>query len=538
MQKINCVGVCKGTGSGKLYILKDEQISDLKNEIDSRLETAKFSNAKSRAKRIYDDYTKKAASDNLKEAADVFMAQKEILSDEEFDKFVVDLIENENISAADSIRRARDYFCDILNQSDEEKMMARSHDVYEISDMLINELSDEKDSNDALFDSDERVIIASKHLSVSLIIRLGRERIAGMITECDGKNSHAAILAESLDIPVVTGCLADDLYPFEGKETIIDATDNLIYVEPDAITLEKYSEKLSHKDTLKNIGDTKMPLSFDENKIKIYANIANANDAKEAMKKGAAGIGLFRTEFIFMDSYESPSLEKQFEIYKEVAEITDGKEVIIRTADIGGDKKVPYMTMLSEGNPALGLRGIRRSLSEPELFKTQLKAILMASAYGNISIMFPLVVCRDEVVQAKKYLREVEDELKKENIPFDENIKVGIMIETPAAALMADDLAKISDFFSVGSNDLTQYTLAIDRCNSSVEKYYDSHHPAVIKLLESVAESAHKNGIKAGICGELASDITMKESFIRMGYESLSVPVSKIDALHGFLTDI
>ena len=423
-------------------------------------------------------------------------------------------------------------------KSDEEKMMARSHDVYEISDMLINELSDEKDSNDALFDSDERVIIASKHLSVSLIIRLGRERIAGMITECDGKNSHAAILAESLDIPVVTGCSLNDLYPFDGKETIIDATDNMIYVEPDAITLEKYSEKLSHKDTLKNIGDNKMPLSFDENKIKIYANIANANDAKEAMKKGAAGIGLFRTEFIFMDSYESPSLEKQFEIYKEVAEITDGKEVIIRTADIGGDKKVPYMTMLSEGNPALGLRGIRRSLSEPKMFKTQLKAILMASAYGNISIMFPLVVCRDEVVQAKKYLREVEDELKKENIPFDENFKVGIMIETPAAALMADDLAKISDFFSVGSNDLTQYTLAIDRCNSSVEKYYDSHHPAVIKLLESVAESAHKNGIKAGICGELASDITMKESFIRMGYESLSVPVSKIDALHGFLTDI
>lgn len=536
MQIINCVGVCKGTGSGKLYILKDEQISDLKNEIDSRLEKAKFSNAKSRAKRIYDDYTKKAASDNLKEAADVFMAQKEILSDEEFDKFVVDLIENENISAADSIRRARDYFCDILNQSDEEMMMARSHDVYEISDMLINELSDEKDSNDALFESDERVIIASKHLSVSLIIRLGRERTAGMISECDGKNSHAAILAESLDIPVVTGCSVNDLYSLDGKETIIDATDNLIYVEPDKITLEKYSEKISHKDTLKKVGDTKMPLSFDENKIKIYANIANANDAKEAMKKGAAGIGLFRTEFIFMDSYEAPSLEKQFEIYKEVAEIMDGKEVIIRTVDIGGDKKVPYMTMLSEGNPALGLRGIRRSLSEPEMFKTQLKAILMASAYGNISIMFPLVVCRDEVVQAKKYLREVKDELKKENIPFDENIKVGIMIETPAAVLMADDLAKISDFFSVGSNDLTQYTLAVDRCNSSVEKYYDSHHPAVIKLLESVAESAHKNGIKVGICGELASDITMTETFIEMGYESLSVSVSKIEALHEILT--
>ena len=539
MQEIKCVGVCGGIGKGKLYLLSDEQISSgLKKEIDTRLEKTKFFDAKSRVKRIYDGLIEEAASKNLKEAAQVFTAQKEILFDEEFDKIVADYIENESISAVESVRRARKFFCDILNRSGEEKMAARSHDVYEISDMLINEMSGKKNPENLLFEGNERLIIASENLSVSLIIRHGKERLAGLITESDGRNSHAAIVADSLGIPVVTGCLLKDLLPFDKKEAIIDATDNKIYLEPDEITLKKYADKLLQSEKIKKDEDTIIPFSLYESKIKIYANIASLDEAKEALKKGAAGIGLFRTEFIFMDSYEYPSPEKQFEIYKDVAKIMNGKEVIIRTADIGGDKKVPYMTMLSEGNPALGLRGIRRSLSEPEMFKTQLKTILMVSAYGYVSIMFPLIISLAEVKKAKEYLEEVKDELKRDKVSFDENIKAGIMIETPAAALMADELAKEVDFFSVGSNDLTQYTLAVDRCNASVDEYNDKYHPAVLKLLEKVSDAAHKSGIKVGICGELASDVLMTKTFIEMGYDTLSVSISKIGEIASAIRDI
>ena len=533
MQKIKGKKICGGIDEGIIRVFSDKDCeSDLKTNNDSLAEIERFFAAKSRAKKICDDLYKKSVSNDLKEAAEVVLAQKTILDDEEFDKAVTGMIEKDKIPAERAVSLIRDEFCELFKKSDDEKLIARSYDVYEISDILTEVLSEDDEAKEEA-DKGEKIIIASKNLSTSLIIKTGRENIAGLVSESDGKNSHAAIIAGSLGIPTITGCSINELSAFDERNAIIDAYEGELIIEPDEDTRNGIIEKMTERGNGMSNED-QMDLK-DCSNLKILANIGSVADIDNALSSGADGVGLFRTEFIFMDTYDYPTLEEQYEKYKEAAEKMNGRELIIRTADIGGDKKVPYMTMLSEGNPALGLKGIRRSLSEPEMFKTQLKAILMASASGKISIMFPMITSVNEVTKAKGYLEEVKEELRNKKISFDENIRVGVMIETPAAVMIADELAKEVDFFSVGTNDLTQYTLAADRCNAEVDDYYDPHHPAIIKMLKAVAEAGKRSGIKTGICGELGSDISMIKTFSDMGYDSISVSLAKLPVITGAL---
>ena len=414
-------------------------------------------------------------------------------------------------------------------------------------------------------ESDLKIIMVSEYISVSRIILEGKEKIAGVVATKDSVNSHASIVARSMGIPAIVKCNIPLNPSIDGTEALIDGFDGKLFIQPDEETKKKADtyadnsqkeEKTGHLDKIKSFftgkgegwektfdeySSKKSDLSaedfFESNEYydneeeygpKVYANIHDIYEADDAFEEGADGIGLFRTEFIYLSVRDYPSENEQFEIYKKVAETAAGKKVIIRTADLGSDKKASYMKFDAEENPAMGLRGIRYSFLYPEMFKDQLKAILKASRFGNLSVMFPMITSLEEVLKIKEYLEETKTELRDKNIPFDENIKIGIMIETPASALIADELAKEVDFFSVGSNDLLQYTFGADRLNDSVEKYCNPNHPAALILLKSIAEAAHKNGIKVGICGEIASDEKFTEILSRMGYDYLSVSLPEL----------
>ena len=411
---------------------------------------------------------------------------------------------------------------------DDEYFRGRAADIKDVSERLITVLSG---GGAAEIASDEAVIIVADDLAPSETVQLDKDKILSFVTVHGSANSHTAILAKTMSIPAMIGTdipLDDEI---DGKLAIVDGFEGKVYVDPDEDVLEDKTKLLNEENEKKALLEQlkgKENITLDGQKINIYANIGNTKDLALVLKNDAGGIGLFRSEFIYLGSEDYPTEEEQFSIYKTVAETMAGKKVIIRTLDIGADKQADYFKLPAEENPALGLRAIRICLTRPEVFRTQLRAILRASAYGKISIMFPMIISVDEVIEIKKIVEGIKAELDGEGFAYDKNIELGIMIETPASVIIAEDLAKEVDFFSIGTNDLTQYTLAIDRQNQSLDRFYDPHHPAILKMLKMVVDAAHKYGKWAGICGELGADLTLTKEFLAMGFDELSVSPGRV----------
>ena len=415
---------------------------------------------------------------------------------------------------------------------DDDYMKARAADVKDISNRVVKILQGKKDS---VLDGDEPVILLADDLAPSETVQLDKSKVLAFVTRHGSTNSHTAILARTMNIPALIGVKFEE--NVDGKFAIVDGYNGNVYVEPTDDVVKEYESKKQEAEEKKRLLQElkgKENITLDGKKIKLYANIGGVADVASALQNDAEGIGLFRSEFLYLESNTFPTEEEQFQAYKTVAENMAGKKVIIRTLDIGADKQVDYFNLDKEDNPAMGYRAIRICLDRPEVFKTQLRALFRASMFGNISIMYPMIISVTEVKQIKAIVAEVKKELTEQGIPFKDDVEQGVMIETPAAVMISDLLAKEVDFFSIGTNDLTQYTLAIDRQNAKLDNIYDSHHEAVLRMIQMVIDNAHKEGIWAGICGELGADTTLTERFIQMGIDELSVsptfvlPVRKI----------
>ena len=521
--------VFEGVAIGKLSVykkaeqfIKREKIEDPEAEI-SRYEEAR-NTAVMQLQVLYD----KAVKEVGESGAEIFEAHQMMVEDGDFIDSVENIIRTQMVNAEYAVAETGDNFRKMFLEMDDEYFRGRAADIKDISERVINVLMGVGDGG---IKSDEPVIVVADDLAPSETVQMDKDKILSFVTVHGSANSHTSILAKTMSIPAIIGCdipLTDEM---DGREAIVDGFEGKVYVDPDEETLaekQKIVEKELEKKSLLEQLKGKENITLDGQTINIYANIGNTKDLGLALKNDAGGIGLFRSEFIYLGSDNYPTEDEQFAIYKQVAETMAGKKVIIRTLDIGADKQADYFELPAEENPALGLRAIRICLTRPEIFKTQLRAILRASAFGKISIMFPMIISVDEVKRIKEIVAGVKAELDGAGAPYDKDIELGVMIETPASVMIAEDLAKEVDFFSVGTNDLTQYTLAIDRQNQSLDEFYDSHHPAIMKMLKIIVDAAHKGGAWAGICGELGSDLSLTKEFLAMGYDELSVSPGRI----------
>ena len=465
--------------------------------------------------------------------AAIFEIHQMMLEDDDYNESVENIIRMQQVNAEYAVASTGDNFAQMFATMEDDYMRARSADVKDISERVLSVLGGR---NAGITASEEPVIIVADDLAPSETVQLNKDLVLSFVTVHGSVNSHTAILARTMSIPALIGTdipLTDDI---DGKVGIVDGKNGCIYVDPDEETLNRMQQLKQEEQEKKELLQTlkgRENITIDGKKIMLYANIGNSKDLAAVLQNDAGGIGLFRSEFIYLERDTFPTEEEQFQIYRTVAETMAGKPVIIRTLDIGADKKCDYFEMEPEENPAMGCRAIRICLTRPEIFKTQLRALFRASAFGNISIMYPMIISVDEVRQIKKIVAEIRQELTEQGVAFGEP-KQGIMIETPAAVMMSEELAKEVDFFSIGTNDLTQYTLAIDRQNPKLDAFYDPHHPAVLRMIQMVVENAHKAGIWAGICGELGADTTLTRRFLAMGVDELSMspgsilPVRKI----------
>ena len=462
--------------------------------------------------------------------AAIFEIHQMMLEDDDYKESVEHIIESQMVNAEYAIAQTGDNFSQMFAAMDDEYMRGRAADVKDITERLLGILSGNTGSG---VDVDEPVIMVAEDLAPSETVQMDKSKILSFVTQKGSVNSHTAILARTMGIPALIGSDIVIDESLNGKLGVVDGTNGVVYIEPDEATLSAMQEeqrKDNEKKALLQELKGKEDVTLDGKKIKLYSNIGNIKDLANVIANDAAGIGLFRSEFIYLESDTFPTEEEQFNIYRTVAESMAGKPVIIRTLDIGADKQCDYFGLDKEDNPALGLRAIRICLTRPEIFKTQLRALYRASAYGNISIMYPMIISEQEVDKIKVIENEVKAELTEQGIEFG-NPKSGIMIETPAAVIMSRQLAKKVDFFSIGTNDLTQYTLAIDRQNTKLDDFYDAHHPAILAMIRMVVENAHAEGIWAGICGELGADTTLTEEFLKMGVDELSVSAGKVLAV-------
>lgn len=520
--------VCPGIAFGKLEILhkKDTEVRRIHKE-NSEAEIKRFEEAIKKASKELDVLYKKAKDEVGEENAMIFDIHLMMLEDEDFSQSVIQNIKVQKINAEAAILMTSDTFAETFTAMEDSYMQARAADVKDISQRLISILSGKKDHLEDM----SNCIIAAIDLAPSETVQLDKEKVLAFVTEKGSSNSHTAILARTMDIPAVIGVdkITDSNY--HGCEVIVDGFSGKVYIEPDMLTIiemqEKRLEYTRHKELLKKLKGMET-ITKDGKKIMLYANIGSLKDMPRVYANDAMGVGLFRSEFIYLESKTYPTEDEQFAIYKSAAQKALGKNVIIRTLDIGADKQIDYFQMPKEDNPALGIRAIRICLSRPSLFKTQLRALYRATAFGKLSIMFPMITSLSEIHSIKKILKEVKEELKKESVPFNEDTPIGIMIETPAAAIISDILAKEVDFFSIGTNDLTQYTLAVDRQNPDIEVFCDIHHKAVMRLIKQTVDNGHKEGIWVGICGELAADPDLTELFLAMGVDELSVSPNHI----------
>lgn len=523
MQSFLGKSVFGGIAIGKISVYKKGEQQVKRTKIaDTDKEIARFRHARentvAQLKELYDKALKEVGEAN----AAIFEIHQMMLEDEDYLDSIENIIRMQRVNAEYAVATTSDNFSQIFATMEDDYMKARAMDVKDISERLLTVLKGEQGEE---FQAREPVIIVAEDLVPSETVQLDKDMVLSFVTRGGSTNSHTAILARTMGIPALIGVnipLEDSL---DGKQGIVDGANGVLYVEPDEQTLTKLKKRQQadrEKEQLLQALKGKETVTLDGKKIMLYANIGNSKDLAMVLQNDADGIGLFRSEFIYLENDTFPTEEEQFQIYKTVAETMAGKKVIIRTLDIGADKRCDYFNMEREENPALGYRAIRICLSQPEVFKTQLRALFRASAYGNLAIMYPMIISVEEVRRIHQIVEEVKAELTAMDIAYG-NPKQGIMIETPAAAFISDELAKEVDFFSIGTNDLTQYTLAIDRQNPKLEEFYNPHHPAVLRMIAMVVENAHKAGIWAGICGELGADLELTKDFLAMGVDELSV---------------
>lgn len=513
-----------GVAIGKLQFYKRNEITIKRSHVeDTAAEVKRFEDAKAKTLAVLQELYEKAV-ENVGEAnAMIFEVHQMMLSDLDYVESIVNIIETQEVNAEYAIGTTADNFSAMFAAMDDAYMQGRAADVKDVSERLLRVLSEQETQG---MQMTEPVIIAADDLVPSETVQLDKDKVLSFVTMYGSSNSHTAILARTMNIPAVIGIGEKLREEYDGKLSIVDGLEGKVYIDPDAGTMEEMREKQRREAEKKELLDRlkgKENVTKSGQKVNVYANIGNLSDLGAVIKNDAGGIGLFRSEFLYLESETFPTEEQQFAVYKQVAETMAGKKVIIRTLDIGADKQVDYFGLDKEENPALGYRAIRICLTRPDIFKTQLRALYRASAFGQIAIMFPMIISVKEVQKIKAMIEEVKAELREEGASFREDLELGIMIETPAAVMVSRDLAKEVDFFSVGTNDLTQYTLAIDRQNQKLEEFYDPHHPAVLAMIRMAAESAHAEGAWVGICGELGADLELTEEFLKMGIDELSV---------------
>ena len=531
MNKYTGKSVFGGIAIGKIMVYEkgEHQVKRVK-VTDAEAEKNRYYEAVETAFKQLGELHDKALREVGEANAAIFEIHQMMLEDDDYKESVEHIIESQMVNAEYAIAQTGDNFSQMFAAMDDEYMRGRAADVKDITERLLGILSGNTGSG---VDVDEPVIMVAEDLAPSETVQMDKSKILSFVTQKGSVNSHTAILARTMGIPALIGSDIVIDESLNGKQGVVDGTNGVVYIEPDEATLSAMQEeqrKDNEKKALLQELKGKEDVTLDGKKIKLYSNIGNIKDLANVIANDAAGIGLFRSEFIYLESDTFPTEEEQFNIYRTVAESMAGKPVIIRTLDIGADKQCDYFGLDKEDNPALGLRAIRICLTRPEIFKTQLRALYRASAYGNISIMYPMIISEQEVDKIKVIENEVKAELTEQGIEFG-NPKSGIMIETPAAVIMSRQLAKKVDFFSIGTNDLTQYTLAIDRQNTKLDEFYDAHHPAVLAMIRMVVENAHAEGIWAGICGELGADTTLTEEFLKMGVDELSVSAGKVLAV-------
>ena len=531
MNKYTGKSVFGGIAIGKIMVYEkgEHQVKRVKIT-DAEAEKNRYYEAVEIAFKQLGELHDKALREVGEANAAIFEIHQMMLEDDDYKESVEHIIESQMVNAEYAIAQTGDNFSQMFAAMDDEYMRGRAADVKDITERLLGILSGNTGSG---VDVDEPVIMVAEDQAPSETVQMDKSKILSFVTQKGSVNSHTAILARTMGIPALIGSDIVIDESLNGKLGVVDGTNGVVYIEPDEATLSAMQEeqrKDNEKKALLQELKGKEDVTLDGKKIKLYSNIGNIKDLANVIANDAAGIGLFRSEFIYLESDTFPTEEEQFNIYRTVAESMAGKPVIIRTLDIGADKQCDYFGLDKEDNPALGLRAIRICLTRPEIFKTQLRALYRASAYGNISIMYPMIISEQEVDKIKVIENEVKAELTEQGIEFG-NPKSGIMIETPAAVIMSRQLAKKVDFFSIGTNDLTQYTLAIDRQNTKLDDFYDAHHPAILAMIRMVVENAHAEGIWAGICGELGADTTLTEEFLKMGVDELSVSAGKVLAV-------
>lgn len=519
--------VCIGRIS--FFKRKESVIKRLKIQ-DTEAEIERFHNAKQKGINQLKSLHEKMIKTVGEADAAIFEIHQMMLDDLDYCDSIENIIRSQEVNAEYAVGVTADNFSEMFLAMDDEYMRGRAADVKDVSERLVRILSG-NDDNDNMSDSNEKFIIASDDLAPSETVQLDKSRVLGFILKDGSTSSHTAILARSMGIPAIIGIGKDLLEEYDKAECIVDGFTGTVYIEPDEETMATMKNKQKEADRQKQLLQElkgKENITLDGTKINIYANIGSPADVAKVLSNDAGGIGLFRSEFLYLENSDFPTEEQQFIAYKQVAENMAGKKVIIRTLDIGADKQADYFNLKHEDNPALGYRAIRICLTQPEIFKTQLRALYRAAVFGNISIMYPMITSVEEVRKIKDIVSEVKAELKEQGIPYKEDVETGIMIETPAAALISDELAKEVDFFSIGTNDLTQYTLAIDRQNRLLEPFCNTHHKAILKLIKMAADNAHKEGKWIGICGELGADTTLTEEFLKMGIDELSVSANMV----------
>ena len=517
-----------GIAIGHLCVYKkgEQQVTRQKIE-DVEAEVKRFQDAKEAAQAQLGELYDKAVKEVGEANAAIFEMHQMLLEDEDYQDSVENIIRTQQVNAEYATAVTSDHFSSMFAEMDDDYMKERAADIRDISERVIANLSGENKSKVV---TDEPVIILADDLAPSETVQLEKDKVLSFVTVHGSVNSHTAILARTMGIPALVSTemeLTDDL---DGKLAVVDGNHGMIYVEPDAETMEKMEALKKEEEEKKELLQTfknKESVTLDGKKVLTYANIGNVKDLALVLQNGAEGIGLFRSEFLYLESETYPTEEEQFEVYQKVAETMAGKRVIIRTLDIGADKQADYFELAKEENPAMGVRAIRICLTRPEIFKTQLRALFRASAFGNIAIMYPMITSLSEIAQIKAIVEEVKAELDADNVPYG-TPEQGIMIETPAAATISDLLAEEVDFFSIGTNDLTQYTLAIDRQNQSLDSFFDAHHIAVLRMINQTIQNAHKAGIWCGICGELGADSDLTELFLAMGIDELSVSPGRL----------
>ena len=515
-----------GIAIGKIRLLKKEKRNVVRTHIeDVEGEIARKNKAVSETDAQLKNLYEKALQEVGEVGAAIFEVHQVMLQDPDFQEAIENLIRTQEVNTEYAVATTSDNFANMFEMMDDDYMKARAADVRDISERLITVLSEETVD---LSSGEESEIIVAEDLTPSETVQMDKSKVRSFVTRLGSANSHTAILARTMNIPALIGIDYEE--EINGKTAVVDGFQGILIVDPDSETLLSYVKKEEEERSKQELLLTlkgKETVTKSGKAIQLYANIGGLSDLQYVLQNDAAGIGLFRSEFLYLEKPDYPTEEEQFQVYKSVAQTMAGKKVIIRTLDIGADKQIDYFELKKEENPAMGFRAIRICLKRPEIFKTQLRALYRASVYGNMAIMFPMITSVWEIRKIKEIVEEVKAELRKEDIPYHE-MDLGVMIETPAAVMVSEELAKEVQFFSIGTNDLTQYTLAVDRQNGELDDFYDAHHPAVLKMIQMVIENGHKQNIWVGICGELGADLTLTDTFLDMGIDELSVSPSRI----------